>query len=568
MDIMDGEDSVASAEARLNELEFSLVSRLDSASREQTKQFNSIKCSLESMFVERQTHHVPSERVACSQDLLSRLDSALYEQSKQLHSIKCCLESMVVEQQSRHISFEQDACSREQSLQAIAQRVSDSLEKVDQMLASGALKLQGEPHHKLIAALDHLHDKEEKVDEVLSNVDRLRQRDASNHGKQEEKQVQQQSVSTMTSPRLLILEAAPDHGKSMTDYTFSTRVHTGSGHSEPEELFAHGNATTPESLEFQNAEQIVIQAEEFAGGLLRHVTGELLDFLPKEESQPGSMTTFLKYLSPFFLGVIVLNAVWIYYVVSYEVRNPLTETPRSIYLVEVCFVCLYTFELVVRLLVYRQYYFWSGEVHWNILDFALVVYSLTELAFDGLNFNKLLFLRSLRVLRMAKVLRVFRLVKIVRQLRIILNCLVGSVMSLVWSIVMMWIVFYMFSMVFVQGVATLLQQTGRVSYGDTTELFGSVEACFLSLFKSVCGGDDWSKFYEALLPVGRAYSSLYLFFVAFSHIAFLNILTGIFVENALKHAVPEHERECPSEMCSEAEEDLRQVASHKEKTLR
>lgn len=52
-------------------------------------------------------------------------------------------------------------------------------------------------------------------------------------------------------------------------------------------------------------------------------------------------------------------------------------------------------------------------------------------------------------------------------------------------------------------------------------------------------GNDWSVYYVVLQPSGMVSSGAFLFYVAFMEIALVNILTGIFVENAIKMAEPD-----------------------------
>merc|ERR1719343_55803 len=74
---------------------------------------------------------------------------------------------------------------------------------------------------------------------------------------------------------------------------------------------------------------------------------------------------------------------------------------------------------------------------------------------------------------------------------------------------------------------------------DIMASFGSVQQGMITLFKTSMGGQDWEVYYNLVEPFGN--KVLFLFFVAFIQIALLNILTGIFVENALKLAAPDLE---------------------------
>jgi len=148
---------------------------------------------------------------------------------------------------------------------------------------------------------------------------------------------------------------------------------------------------------------------------------------------------------------------------------------------------------------------------------------------------------------MARVLRGLRVMKFFIELRLMLNSLIGSVASLFWSIAMLLLIFYIFALVFVQGVANFfidMVDAGKEidsRYNKLRYLFGSVEKAILSLYKASTGGDDWHVFLEQMEMVGPMYAFVFIFFIAFSQIALLNILTAIFVQRAMKLAQPDRE---------------------------
>merc|ERR1712176_875739 len=63
----------------------------------------------------------------------------------------------------------------------------------------------------------------------------------------------------------------------------------------------------------------------------------------------------------------------------------------------------------------------------------------------------------------------------------------------------------------------------------------------LTLFMSATGGDDWAKFYDVVVKTGGLNTTVFIVFIAFFQIAVLNILTGIFVDNAVKFAKPDND---------------------------
>jgi hypothetical protein len=59
-----------------------------------------------------------------------------------------------------------------------------------------------------------------------------------------------------------------------------------------------------------------------------------------------------------------------------------------------------------------------------------------------------------------------------------------------------------------------------------------------SLFMAATGGEDWSRFHGTLKQAGAMYDYLFLFFMAFTIIAFFNVITGVFAEKAMSLASP------------------------------
>lgn len=159
-----------------------------------------------------------------------------------------------------------------------------------------------------------------------------------------------------------------------------------------------------------------------------------------------------------------------------------------------------------------------------------------------------------------------RVIRTLKELHLIMSCILGSFRSLFWSLAMMCVILYMFSLVFVQQAATYL------SAGDSSDEmeaqimmnYGSVQTSMLTLFKTIFGGDDWSPFYEIMAEVSILAQVIFITFVAFAQIAFLNILTGIFVENALKLAEPHYYDKANdhSRMVNEQAMALRDILTH------
>jgi hypothetical protein len=213
--------------------------------------------------------------------------------------------------------------------------------------------------------------------------------------------------------------------------------------------------------------------------------------------------------------------------------------------IEVVFLIWFTVELTIRIIAHRMFFFWCEDMSWNIFDFVLVLVALVQELFLVLASDVSLdttFMRSLRILKVGKALRVLRMVSFFNELRMILNSLIGCVISLFWSIIMLLLFFFMFGIAFVQSATNWLREPGNLENPEGEAViieFSSVQQAMLALFRASTGGDDWAYFYDAVAVTGATSAVIFLFFVAFSNIAFLNIITALFTERAISMAQPD-----------------------------
>jgi len=78
-------------------------------------------------------------------------------------------------------------------------------------------------------------------------------------------------------------------------------------------------------------------------------------------------------------------------------------------------------------------------------------------------------------------------------------------------------------------------------YHDFMMHYGSVGRTMATLYQSTTGGMDWGRPYDLLSYCGTFGALSFLFFIAFFNFAVFNVLTGIFVENAMKWAKTDHD---------------------------
>eukprot|EP00747_Dinoflagellata_sp_TGD_P208038 gnl/TRDRNA2_/TRDRNA2_81561_c0_seq1.p1 gnl/TRDRNA2_/TRDRNA2_81561_c0~~gnl/TRDRNA2_/TRDRNA2_81561_c0_seq1.p1 ORF type:complete len:632 (+),score=121.38 gnl/TRDRNA2_/TRDRNA2_81561_c0_seq1:58-1953(+) len=249
--------------------------------------------------------------------------------------------------------------------------------------------------------------------------------------------------------------------------------------------------------------------------------------------------------------IIVCNAILMGVVANYDMANArLSKEGRIDFItkLESFFAIVFSVELLLKLVVHRQYFFVNDQAKWNWLDFCLVLFSFYDQVMNILLATsggaKISFMRSLRVMKLAKLLRMARVLRVFKDLRLMIECIAGSLLSLFWCFVMLAFVLYVFALIFLQGFTLLMQESDQVSQSEADAIFtkyGSVEKTMLTLFNHVTGGAGWEESYDLLVLCGPLYSCAFIFYVGFFNFAVLNILTGMFVEHAMKCAEPDND---------------------------
>jgi hypothetical protein len=256
------------------------------------------------------------------------------------------------------------------------------------------------------------------------------------------------------------------------------------------------------------------------------------------------------YLSAFF---VIINAATIGMQTDHMAQG-LLEKPDTAYRVaEFMFCFVFTLELALRITAYGRRFFSisNPDIKWNIFDFILVMMQIMDevltLAFSGqaeasdnMNFS---FLRILRILRLIKIMRVIRILRLVSELRAIVSSILGSMKSLLWTVVLLFLLVYIFAVFLTQQVLdhrVNLRKDAQVTNEfdkDLSYYFGSLGRSIFSLYQAITGGEDWDSMANPLMQRISVVLGLVLaFYTAFALLALMNVVTGVFVEAALETA--------------------------------
>lgn len=265
--------------------------------------------------------------------------------------------------------------------------------------------------------------------------------------------------------------------------------------------------------------------------------------------------------------VILMNAASIGVQTDYNAKNLTDDVPLGFFIMEQFFCVWFTSELALRLYVYRCSFFrpFAEGWVWNYFDSFVVAAQLLEVFFElvarsaSVDASKFRVLRVLRILRLVRILRVVRVLHLISELRAIVSSIVGSFRSLVWVVVLLFLMMYIVGVFFTQSITNHVvdarEDDGGYGMSEEEETllfyFGSLGRAILSLWQSMSGGLDWDSlcgplFTKISFVTGFAFAC----FVAFALLALMNVVTGVFVQTALLSARDEEDAFMTSQIVS------------------
>lgn len=112
--------------------------------------------------------------------------------------------------------------------------------------------------------------------------------------------------------------------------------------------------------------------------------------------------------------------------------------------------------------------------------------------------------------------------------------ILGSMQSLCWCILLMFILMFMYSLVVLQVISDdLLSSDIDDDQKDRILLdFGSLQRCLYTLCLSITGGVNWGIQSGALIALNSALGLLHILFMYFCILCVLNVVTSVFVDKA------------------------------------
>lgn len=261
-----------------------------------------------------------------------------------------------------------------------------------------------------------------------------------------------------------------------------------------------------------------------------------------EPHRVGHLAAFVDVTLPGLSAfVIIVNAIAMGAAINERMANPRGHSPVIYDTMEAAFVIFYILEQILKLAVHRMYHLIGPDYLWTWFDLLLIALALTAMAGDEISTNTSL--RSLRILRATKVLRLVRVFSMFSELRNMLRALMASALPLTWSLVMLSFLLYIFALCFVQACGGRLSEDdvdpGDPVWNAVQAQFKSVQLGMLTLMASLLGGQDWLETLSTLELVSVWAYYGFIFYLAFFNIAVMNIVTGMFVQAAMKLGQPD-----------------------------
>jgi len=247
----------------------------------------------------------------------------------------------------------------------------------------------------------------------------------------------------------------------------------------------------------------------------------------------------LEYL---VLTAILLNAVIIGMETDTMSQQLLPEPPNQFIIFGWVFCIFFTLEMVLKVSANPNRFFKGVGWQMNIFDLSLVALQwldvvVTASATDDSSSTNFNVMRIVRMVRLVRIVRSYRVLRMLGEVRAIVWSVGTSFKPLLGAMLVLVGVIYLMAVYLVDtcNAYRVSMESTDAGFQPLGRYFGSVGGGMLTLWQAMTGGIDWATVMSPLLehtsPIAVA---IFLFYIAFSLLALLNLITGVFVESAVK----------------------------------
>lgn len=254
------------------------------------------------------------------------------------------------------------------------------------------------------------------------------------------------------------------------------------------------------------------------------------------------------------LGLIMVNLVLLGIEVDLGSVMPYGQAPRWFYEINLIIVIIFTCEVLAKILLFGfRHFFCGNEQWWNIFDFGVVMLSVLELLVEffvstitqEMNSSNLRVMRFVRLARTLRGVRVIRLLRYISSLRTIVFSIVSTLGSLFWTLVLLLMLFYCFSVIITQSVADYCRSEEHYRNmpcpAELKRHWSSISESMLTLFLAISGGLSWEEALNPLRAVGITAFGAVILYIVIAEFAVMNVILGVFCNTAIESAGADRE---------------------------
>mmetsp|Transcript_50037 Transcript_50037/g.119525 ORF Transcript_50037/g.119525 Transcript_50037/m.119525 type:complete len:626 (-) Transcript_50037:162-2039(-) len=252
----------------------------------------------------------------------------------------------------------------------------------------------------------------------------------------------------------------------------------------------------------------------------------------------------------FIQATILVNLIILGVEVDAAAQLSPGDEPQGFWVANVVIVLIFVLELLMKLLAHGARQFFCGsERWWNLFDMLIVGLSLMEtlievmasmMAVSQMDSSHLRVMRFARLARALRGVRVIKLLRYIGALRTIIFSIISTMSSLLWTLVLLAILWYCFGVVITQIVTDdcrYPKEDGTVSCDPLLVRFwSSIGESILTLFMAITGGLSWGEALDPLFAVSYIAVASMILYVVFAVFAVLNVVTGVFCNTAIESA--------------------------------
>lgn len=260
-------------------------------------------------------------------------------------------------------------------------------------------------------------------------------------------------------------------------------------------------------------------------------------------SERMSLTSLINH--PIFDTICAVMIIFNSVLVGVNVERGTYTDEEAVWTIVSGHICsaFFLVELLLRMYSQGRDFYNRENRSWNFFDMLLVFSSIVDFVLNNLTSGggAQTITRStgsiLKIFKMLRIVRVFRVFRFFRELALLALLIVDSMCSLLWALLLLIMVIYVFAIWFTLQASDFLKE-GRNDYMATEvhRQFGSLGRTVYSLVQAMLGGVSWGVVSDALFAVDWFTAGLFFFYISFCVLAVLNIITGVFVDNAFETA--------------------------------